>query len=71
MAQLYKIHNHTKGISSLDIPSHGHNHVNHVLRLLPQDVLLPYLSANTIEHVRETMLQITHRNAWWSSQIRT
>jgi len=24
-----------------------------------------------IEHVRETMLQIIHRNATWSSQIRT
>ena len=34
MAQLYKSHNHTKGIPSLDIPSHGHHHVNRVLRLL-------------------------------------
>jgi len=34
MAQLYKSHNHTKGIPSFDITSHGHHHVNRVLRLL-------------------------------------
>ena len=36
MAQIYQSHNHTKGIPSFDITSHGHNHV-----------LLSYLSATT------------------------
>jgi len=34
MAQIYQSHNHTKGISSFDITSHGHHHVIRVLHLL-------------------------------------
>jgi len=34
MARLYKSHNHTKGIPSFNITSHGHHHVFRVLHPL-------------------------------------
>jgi len=45
---------HNKGLPSFCSLTHGHHHVNRVLRLLlvgPQDVLMPYLSA-TIDRAR-------------------
>jgi len=50
MAQLYISHNHTTRIPFFDSIPHGHNHENHVLRLL--EITPRCLAAIPIDHNR-------------------